>query len=31
MDSLRLIVFENCKDFGEKVDERLRELTGSEE
>ena len=31
MDSLRLIVFENCKEFGEKVDERLRELTGSEE
>ena len=30
MDSLRLIVFENCKDFGEKVDERLRELTNSE-
>lgn len=30
MDSLRLIVFENCKDFGEKVDKHLQELTGSE-
>lgn len=29
MEDLKLIVFENCKDFGQKVDENLRELTGS--
>ncbi len=31
MDSLKLIVFENCREFGQKVDEKLRELTGSKE
>ena len=28
MENLKLIVFENCKEFGEKVDKNLRELTG---
>lgn len=31
MENLKLIVFENCKEFGEKVDKALRELTGSKE
>ena len=31
MDNLKLIVFENCREFGEKVDKNLRELTGSKE
>ena len=26
MDSLKLIVFENCKEFGQKVDESLKNL-----
>ena len=30
MENLKLIVFENCKEFGKKVDENLRKLTGSE-
>ena len=29
IENLKLIVFDNCKEFGEKVDEHLRELTGS--
>ncbi len=29
MENLKLIVFENCKEFGEKVDENLKKLTGS--
>ena len=29
MDNLKLIVFENCREFGEKVDKHLRELSGS--
>ena len=29
MENLKLIVFENCKEFGKKVDESLKELTGS--
>lgn len=28
MENLKLIVFENCKEFGEKVNKHLRELTG---
>ena len=28
MDNLKLIVFENCKEFGEMVDKNLQELTG---
>ena len=31
MEDLKLIVFENCKRFGELVDEHLKELTGSSE
>ena len=31
MDNLKLIVFENCKEFGEKVDKSLQELTGRNE
>jgi len=31
MDNLKLIVFENCKEFGEKVDKHLRRLTGQDE
>ena len=31
MENLKLIVFENCREFGEKVDNCLRELTGSKE
>ena len=27
MDNLKLIVLENCRDFGEKVNEHLKELT----
>lgn len=27
MENLKLIVFENCKDFGEKVDKHLQKLT----
>ncbi len=30
MESLRLIVMENCRDFGEKVDNHLRKLTKSD-
>ena len=28
MENLKLIVFENCREFGEKVDKNLKELTG---
>ena len=31
MENLKLIVFENCKEFGEKVDKTLQELTGVKE
>lgn len=31
MENLKLIVFENCREFGEKVDRCLKELTNSEE
>ncbi len=31
MDKLKLIVFENCKEFGQKVDNSLQELTGTKE
>ena len=31
MEDLKLIVFENCKDLGKKVDEYLRKLTGRKE
>ena len=30
MENLKLIVFENCKEFGNLVDENLRKLTGSD-
>lgn len=30
MEDLKLIVFENCKEFGEKVDKYLQKLTGSD-
>ena len=30
MDNLKLIVFENCKEFGDLVDKNLKELTKSE-
>ena len=29
MENLKLIVFENCREFGELVDKHLQELTGS--
>lgn len=31
MDKLKLIVFENCRDFGNLVNEHLKELTGKDE
>ena len=31
MENLKLIVFENCKEFGLKVDKHLKELTGSKD
>ena len=31
MDKLKLIVFENCREFGNLVDEHLKELTGKDE
>ena len=31
MENLKLIVFENCKEFGQRVDENLKSLTGSNE
>ena len=30
MDNLKLIVFENCREFGDLVDKNLKELTGSD-
>ena len=31
MEKLKIMVFENCKDLGLKVDEHLKKLTGSNE
>ena len=31
MENLKLIVFENCKEFGKLVDENLKKITGSKE
>jgi len=31
MEDLKLIVFENCREFGQKVDRALKELTGKDE